>query len=420
MIIIPRDQHTLSRTNISKHALTVLNRLHQSGYQSYLVGGSVRDLLLGIIPKDFDIATDAHPEQVRRLFRNSRLIGRRFRLIHVFFGPEIIEVATFRTTHPEEDHPEARQTNTGMLIRDNIYGSMEDDAWRRDFSINALYYNISDFSVIDYTGGLKDLENHAIRILGDPVERYKEDPVRMLRALRLAAKLDFTLDPETAKPIQELNDLIKHVSPARLFDEVIKLFYCGHAMRAFRLLSHYGLFAKLFSQTAAVLAENKQEKDRYLALILHSCNNTDQRIAHAQSLNPAFLFTVLLWPALQHKIAEYHQQNYSPYTSLHMAAHKVLSLQMHETAIPKRYSAMVQEIWSLQYPLQQRPKTRIVALFANPRFRAAYDFLLLRNECGETDLTPAIEWWKEFQAGTGDEREEKIKRLPSIKRKKRK
>ena len=420
MIIVPRQEHNISRKNISKQALTVLNRLHEAGYQSYLVGGSVRDLLLGIKPKDFDIATDAHPEHVRRLFRNSRLIGRRFRLIHVFFGAEIIEVATFRTAHPESDHPEARQSHTGMLIRDNIYGTMEDDAWRRDFSINALYYNIDDYSVIDYTGGLKDLENHTIKILGDPVSRYTEDPVRMLRALRMAAKLDFTLEPETAKPIQQLNSLIKNVSPARLFDEVIKLFYCGHAMRAFRLLTHYGLFEKLFSQTAAILAENKQEKDRYLSLILHSCNNTDQRIANDQSLNPAFLIAVLLWPALQHKSELLLKEGHAPYTALQMAARKVLGLQMHETAMPKRHSAIAQEIWALQFPLQQHPKNRVVTLFSNPRFRAAFDFMLLRMESGETLLAPAVQWWEEFQAASVEERQEKIKRLPSVRRKKKK
>ncbi|HVV68906.1 MAG TPA: polynucleotide adenylyltransferase PcnB [Gammaproteobacteria bacterium] len=420
MMIIPRQDHNITRKNISKHALIVLNRLHEAGYQSYLVGGSVRDLLLGIKPKDFDIATDAHPEHVRRLFRNSRIIGRRFRLIHVFFGTEIIEVATFRTAHPEIEHPEARQSHTGMLIRDNVYGSMEDDAWRRDFSINALYYNIDDYSVIDYTGGLKDLENHTIRILGDPVSRYTEDPVRMLRALRMAAKLDFTLEPETAKPISELNRLIKHVSPARLFDEVIKLFYCGHAMRAFRLLTHYGLFEKLFSQTAMVLAESKQEKDRYLSLILHSCNNTDQRLANAQSLNPAFLFSVLLWPALQHKTEGLMREGHAPYTASQMAARKVLGLQMHETTIPKRHSTMVQEIWLLQFPLQMHPKNRILTLFSNPRFRAAFDFLLLRMESGETQLAPAVQWWQEFQLASGEERQEKIKRLPSARRKKKK
>jgi poly(A) polymerase len=306
-----------------------------------------------------------------------------------------------------------------MLIRDNVYGTLEDDAWRRDFSINALYYSINDFSVIDYTGGLKDLKRHAIRILGDPIARYKEDPVRMLRALRLAAKLDFTLDPDTAKPIQELNHLITHVSPARLFDEVIKLFYCGHAMRAFRLLNHYGLFAKLFSQTAAVLAENRQEKDRYLNLILHSCTNTDQRIKNAQTLNPAFLFAVLLWPPLQHKF-EMLQQSHSAYTALQLAIQKVLSQQAHETAIPRRYSTIAQEIWTIQFPLEQRVKHRIMSLFTHARFRAAFDFLLLRMECGDTQLKAAVDWWQAFQTANEEERLEKISKLPSSRRKKRK
>ncbi len=416
-LVVPRNQHTLSRSNISKNALTVLNRLHQAGFQAYLVGGSVRDLLLNLKPKDFDIATDAHPEEVRRLFRNSRLIGRRFRLVHVFFGLDIVEVATFRKGHPEDAHPEGRQSATGMLIRDNIYGSMADDAWRRDFTINALYYNIADYSIVDYTGGLADLKQHRITILGDPIARYKEDPVRMLRALRLTAKLDFTMDAATAAPIQELKTLIKNVSPARLFDEVLKLFYCGHGMRAYRLLHHYGLFAFLFSQTEKALSAEELRKEQFLALLLQSFKNTDARLANGQSLNPAFLFAVLLWPPLQLSVQRLEDEGNAPYVALEMAMKKVLAAQQQEIAIPKRYTLIMMEIWTMQFPLQVRNKKYIKTLFASPRFRAAFDFLVLRMESGEAQLKSAVDWWQHFQTATPQQRHKIAHQLTNPKKK---
>ncbi len=205
--IVSRDEHSISRANISENALKVLYRLNKAGYEAYLVGGGVRDLLLGREPKDFDVATDASPEEVRKLFRNCRLIGRRFRLAHVHFGREIIEVATFRAAHePESD---GAVSENGMLLRDNVYGTLEEDAWRRDFTVNALYYNIRDFSVVDYTGGMADLQAGRLRIIGDPHERFREDPVRMLRAVRFAAKLGFRIDPESEAAIRELGYLME-------------------------------------------------------------------------------------------------------------------------------------------------------------------------------------------------------------------
>lgn len=414
-MVIPREQHTLSRTHINKNALSVLNRLHQAGFEAYLVGGSVRDLLLGLKPKDFDIATNAHPEQVRRLFRNSRLIGRRFRLIHVFFGLEIIEVATFRRGHPEDAHPEGKQSASGMLIRDNIYGTLADDAWRRDFTINALYYNIADYSIVDYTGGLADLKQHRIRILGDPLARYKEDPVRMLRALRLTAKLDFTMDPVTAHPIPELKTLIKNVAPARLFDEVLKLFYCGHAMRAYRLLHHYGFFALLFTETEKALSAEEPRKEEFMALLLQSFKNTDARILNGQSLNPAFLFSVLLWPPLQLYTQRFEDQGHPPYLALNMATQRVISTQQRAVAIPRRYTQIMEEIWSMQFPLQARNKRHIKSLFASPRFRAAFDFLVLRMEAGETQLASAVDWWQRFQTANPQDKHKMTHRLTNPK-----
>lgn len=413
MRIISREKHIISRANISRPALNVLHRLHQSGFEVYLVGGSVRDLLLGLKPKDFDIATNARPEKVKQLFRNCRLIGRRFRLAHVFFGQEIIEVATFRTSHPTTDHPDACRSSTGMLMRDNVYGSMEDDAWRRDFSINALYYNIADFSVIDYTGGMADLEKRVIRILGDPYERYKEDPVRMLRAIRFAAKLDFKLGPETEGPFPITKNLLKDVSSARLFDEVLKLFHCGHAGRAFTLLRQYELFATLFPHVEAVLQPNFPQAQQYLSFILQACHNTDERLRKDMSLNPAFLFAVLLWPPLQNKIQQYIDEGERPYTASERAISEIILQQIKSVAIPKRFTAIMREIWFLQHALQKQTQKRMSWVLRHPRFRAAYDFLLLRAASGEEKLQAAVTKWTDMQKTAEKDLHKKVDALHS-------
>lgn len=356
--------------------------------------------MLGLKPKDFDIATNARPEKVRYLFRNCRLIGRRFRLAHVFFGRDIIEVATFRTNHPEKEHPDARRSAAGMLMRDNVYGSMEDDAWRRDFSINALYYNATDSTVIDYTGGIADVEKRAIRILGDPYERYKEDPVRMLRAIRFAAKLNFTIEENTSATIYAAKELLHHVSPARLFDEVLKLFYCGNAVRAFELLRKYQLFSLLLPQTEAVLQDNSSQTNHYLTFILHSCQNTDERARKNMSLNPAFLFAVLLWPPLQRRIQRHRKHGVKPFVAFESAVNEILQDQT-SLMIPKRFTAAMREIWSMQHVLQKRTSKPMNWVLAHPRFRAAYDFLLLRDQSGEEKLTAAVAKWTELQTAAG-------------------
>lgn len=397
-LIISRNKHRITRANISQHALQILYKLRSAGYEAYLVGGSVRDLLLGGKPKDFDIATNARPEKVRQLFKNCRLIGRRFRLAHVFFGREIIEVATFRTSHPEEEHPDARRSETGLLVRDNVYGSLEDDAWRRDFSVNALYYNIADFSVVDYTRGMPDLKNRIIRLLGDPELRYREDPVRMLRAIRFAAKLNFTLDEATEAPIAKMKSLLSHVPSARLFDEVLKLFYCGHASRAFELVRHYGLFEVLFPQTEAVLSHPAKGK-YYLHLLQQSCKNTDERLRQNLTLSPAFLFAVLLWPALEQKIKEYMKEGKKSYLAFEQSVNELIYQQIQTVAISRRYTSIVREIWSIQRIMERAPNRRIAWILAQPRFRAAYDFLLLRLWAGEKTLEPVVQKWTDLQEG---------------------
>lgn len=372
----------------------MLYRLKDAGYESHLVGGGVRDLLLGREPKDFDVATDATPEQVQKVFRNCRLIGRRFRLAHVHFGREIIEVATFRAPH-EEPAPE-HQSDEGMLLRDNVYGDIEDDALRRDFTVNALYYNVNDFSVIDYAGGIEDLKAGVLRLMGDVETRYREDPVRMLRAARFAAKLGFNCEPATEAPITELASLLQDVPPARLFEEVLKLFLSGHAVAAFEKLRHYDLFAQLFPQTEEALSH--EEQDFPLTLVLKGLENTDLRIADNKPVTPAFLFAVLLWEPVR-RLTEFYreQEDLPPAPAFHAAASEVIERQLKSVSLPRRFSTPMREIWALQSRFTQTRGKRPLRLLSHPRFRAAYDFLLLRAQAGEADPELA-QWWTDFQA----------------------
>ncbi|WP_049753508.1 polynucleotide adenylyltransferase PcnB [Alkalilimnicola ehrlichii MLHE-1] len=413
--IVPRDQHRISRADISENALKVLYRLKNAGYGAYLVGGGVRDLSLGHEPKDFDVATDARPEEVRELFRNCRLIGRRFRLAHVQFGREIIEVATFRALHDPEsqdddeadgdfddDDVEVRDRavgevafENGRIVRDNVYGTLEEDALRRDFTINALYYNIADFSVVDHAGGLKDLDQGVIRLMGDPETRYREDPVRMLRAVRFAAKLGFRIHPDTAEPLPRMAHLLAEVPPARLFDEVLKLFMGGLAAETFEMLRQHGLFAPLFPMT-----EREIEADQHgvvLSFIAQALKNTDERIENGKPVTPAFLFAALLWPAVvARSLALQAEEDVPPVPALQQAAAEIQRRQRQSVAIPKRFGIPMGEIWTLQPRFDQRTGKRPLRFMGHPRFRAAYDFLLLRATIGEVPEALA-EWWTQFQ-----------------------
>jgi poly(A) polymerase len=388
----------LSRANISPNALKVLYRLKSAGYQAHLVGGGVRDLLLGREPKDFDVATDASPEEVRDVFRNSRLIGRRFRLAHVQFGREIIEVATFRAGQ-DEQLADQHQTDEGMLLRDNVYGNIQQDALRRDFTVNALYYNIADFSIIDYAGGVEDLNNGILRLLGDPETRYREDPVRMLRAVRFAAKLGFRVASETESPIRELAPLLSDVPAARLFEEMLKLFLGGSAVGSFEKLRQYGLFGQLFPDTDTCLAELDHEFP--LTLVLKGLENTDNRVREEKPVTPAFLFAVVLWEPVRRRAAELEATGIVPYQSVQQAASEVVSRQLKRVSLPRRFSTPMQEIWAMQARFSQTRGKRPLKLLAHPRFRAAYDFMLLRAASGEADPELAA-WWTEFQEGNAD------------------
>ncbi|MBI5041405.1 MAG: polynucleotide adenylyltransferase PcnB [Gammaproteobacteria bacterium] len=415
--IIPRSEHAITRSNISPSALKVLYRLKDAGFNACLVGGGVRDLLLGREPKDFDVATDAHPEQIRQLFRNCRLIGRRFRLAHVVYGREVIEVATFRgqQTGGEEDDSEQAMTDEGRILRDNIYGTVEEDAWRRDFTVNALYYDIADFSVRDYVGGMADLKAGVLRLIGDPDVRYREDPVRMLRAARFAAKLGFRLDPATAEAIPRLADLLLDISPARIYEEVLKLFMSGEAVASYELLRQYGLFGQLFPETEAALA---QEIDGHpQILISRALENTDTRIDEDKPVTPAFLFAALLWPPVQRRW-QATAAELGDIPALLEAGAWIVTAQAGHTSLPKRFSMPMREIWSLQPRFEQISGRRPLRLVTHPRFRAAYDFLLLRGAAGEVDQK-LCDWWTTFQAESPEARDHMLTASTEKKPKKR-
>ncbi|WP_018717199.1 polynucleotide adenylyltransferase PcnB [Arhodomonas aquaeolei] len=395
-VIVPRSDHRISRSQISDNALKVLYRLKNGGYEAYLVGGGVRDLSLGREPKDFDIATDATPEQVNELFRNCRLIGRRFRLAHVHFGREIIEVATFRALNNggEEDSDGDHVTEDGLVLRDNVYGTIEEDALRRDFTVNALYYNIADFSIVDYAGGMADLEAAVIRLIGDPEVRFREDPVRMLRAVRFAVKLGFRIDPDVAEAMPRLAPLLADIPAARLFEEVLKLFMGGQGEGTFELLRRFGLYRYLFPATDTLLDEAGD--DVAVRFIARALANTDLRIMEERPVTPAFLFAAMLWPVVVERAAEWQDDVDSDGQALQQASAAVVQEQVAVVTIPKRFGVPMREIWSLQPRFEKRSGKRAQRLLGHPRFRAAYDFLLLRAEVGDADPELA-NWWTEFQ-----------------------
>lgn len=391
--IIAREKHTISRKYISKAALRVLYRLNEAGYDAYLVGGAVRDLLLGGHPKDFDVATNATPDEVKKLFRNCRLIGRRFRLAHVVYGAELIEVATFRGPSIEDGAEGERHVIDGRIVRDNVWGTIEEDALRRDFRVNAMYYDISDFSVRDYVGGMQDLEDRVLHLIGDPATRYREDPVRMLRAVRLAAKLNFRIDPSASALFAELGPLLNEVAPARLFDESLKMFLAGHGRESFRMLEACGLLKFMFPATARAL---KRDGKALRLLIEHGLENTDARVREGKSVTPAFLFAVLLWGEMRDLAHSWVTHGKDINEAWARAATQVVSEQCQRVAIPRRFAITMEEIWSLQLRFEQIQRKKVFRLLDHPRFRAAFDFLLLRAA-----ENPAIDklgrWWEHAQ-----------------------
>ncbi len=391
------SEHEFNLDSISPNAIKVVHQLKSQGHEAYLVGGCVRDLLLDREPKDFDVATSALPEEVRQVFRNSRLIGRRFRLAHVRFGREIIEVATFRGSGNGNGKGQATAQEIhedGRILRDNVYGSMDEDAVRRDFTINALYLDPEDETVLDRVNGMVDHQNRTLRLIGDPEERYREDPVRLLRAIRFASKLDFEIAAETLQPISILGSLLSGVPQARLYEEILKLFLSGHALQSFEDLCSYDLLKQLFPQTDQMLNQAGNESLRQLITL--ALRSTDRRLAENKPVTPYFLFAALLWGGVEKAVSN-RLDSENEYVVMQHAMGEVLREQAQTVALPKRSSIPMREVWTLQPRFRQRRGSRPHWLLEHPRFRAAYDFLLLRTETG-TENSELAEWWTKFQA----------------------
>ena len=416
-LIFSRDQHPVSRQLLSPNALKVLHRLNKGGFDAYLVGGGVRDILLGLKPKDFDIATNATPDEIKDLFRNCRLIGRRFRLAHIVFGREVIEVATFRGHHDSATDKEksckttSKQSEDGMLLRDNIYGSIDEDAERRDFTINALYYSAKDFKVYDFANGIQDVNDKVIRLIGDPETRYREDPVRMLRAIRFATKLDMQISEGTKAPIKELSLLMANIPAARLFEEFLKMFMSGKAVANFEQLRSYNLFGYFFPAVEQALNYAADSDTLLHDLIMLAMENTDKRINNDQRVTPAFLFAALLWYPLQKHIQQIKvTSQLTPQDIFFAALNEIMPEQQRSIAIPKRFQAVIKDIWILQDKLGRRDGKRAFKTLEHLKFRAGYDFLLLRAQIeGTAELAELAHWWTDFQEVSNDARIQMIK-----------
>jgi poly(A) polymerase len=395
--ILTRKEHSISRKQISENALKVLYRLQGAGFKAYLVGGGVRDLMLGETPKDFDVATNATPEQIRQLFRNCRLIGRRFRLAHVMFGRDIIEVATFRGHHQDSNTPVSVKSEAGMLLRDNVYGTIDEDAERRDFTINAMYYDISDYSIHDYAGGIEDLEERLIRLIGDPEKRYREDPVRMLRAVRFAVKLDFDIEEETAAPIESLAPLLQSIPAARLYEESLKMLQSGYGLETYHQMREYNLFQQMFPVISAHFTEDHSSlTEQMLDLVLDA---TDMRLESGKRINPAFMYAAILWYPVVHLADSLMEMKDLCYHDAVMeAGNKVLDQMVKTIAIPRRHTTTIREIWQMQLRFLRRHGKRAFRLLDINKFRAGFDFLKMRGKIEGEDTQKLAEWWDTFQS----------------------
>ncbi|MDR2450696.1 MAG: polynucleotide adenylyltransferase PcnB [Candidatus Accumulibacter sp.] len=411
--VIPHSRHGIRREAISGGSRRVAETLQENGYQAFVVGGAVRDLLAGIPPKDFDVATDATPEQVRRCFRRARLIGRRFQIVHVMMGQETVEVTTFRGHHGQWDGARAQTDDQGRVLRDNVFGSQKEDAARRDFTVNALYYDPVTETVIDYHSGMADLEQKTLRMIGKPATRYREDPVRMLRAVRLAAKLDFSIDEDTRRPIGELASLIENVPPPRLFDEMLKLLTSGHSAQCLRQLRAEGLHHGLLPLLDTIV-EQPQGK-RFVTLALE---NTDRRVREGRPISPGFLFATLFWNEVLVHWEALQDGGERPIPALYQAMDETLDTQAEKLAITRRVAGDIKDIWALQPRFEVCSGKRPYGLLEHPRFKAGLDFLRLRAEAGEVDA--ALEaWWSDFLAADGETRAAMLAQKPAEKKKRR-
>lgn len=405
----------LSADRLDRHAVSITDRLVKAGFKAYLVGGCVRDLLLGLHPKDFDVSTNAEPEEIQALFKNCRLIGRRFRLAHIHFGRHIIEVATFRGPHVKHDKNDSHAHKDGRLLRDNVYGTLEEDAWRRDFTVNALYLDAQNKTVIDYVGGIEDHQSRTLRLMGDPVTRYKEDPVRLLRAVRFKAKLNFQLEAKTEAPMLATAPLLKDIPAARLYDEIIKIFLNTKANDIFDMLRQYGLFEALFPQTDICL--KKADSDAPLNFVKQAMENTESRLKNHQHVTPYFLLAAILWEPVR-RLTDKNRGSFTSDTqAIHAAAGEVVAHQVSRIAIPRRITTPMREVWALQPRFHKQVGVRCLRFIEHPRFRAAYDFMLLRAQYGEIDSKIA-DWWTHIQ--TLPPAEQKLMTRPPKSKRKRK
>lgn len=384
--------HSIRNRQISKNSLTVINKLNSAGFNAYLVGGGVRDLLLGLAPKDFDIVTDAHPSEIRKVFRNSRIIGRRFRLVHVVFGREIIEVATFRSNDAGDRSKHYQTNDDGFVTRDNIYGTIDEDAMRRDFTVNALFFDVRDQTIIDYCGGYQDLKDRTLRLIGDPTDRFMEDPVRILRAVRFQAKLGFDIDPKLLSPIAEHRQLLESVSPARMYDEVLKLFLTGHGEKSYHSMMEHQLFGILFPLTYKAL--KKQDfPDQHL--LLKSLKNSDARAQQGLTSSPYFVYASLLWAPFMERFEELTATGMRNNDASKMAIDDAFKVQHQITVIPRYVREFIEDLWVFQFRLQAKIIRSPKRLMEHPRFKAAYDFLLLRAEANEdSDVIEKAKYWE--------------------------
>ncbi len=396
---IPAGQHGIRPEQVSPGARRTCETLQKAGHRAYVVGGAVRDLIAGIDPKDYDVATDATPDQVRALFRRSRIIGRRFQIVHVMQGAETLEVSTFRAAHDDS----TLKDEHGRVLRDNVWGSMEEDAARRDFTVNALYYDPTSGQVFDYHHGVRDLQRKTLRMIGDPRARYREDPVRMLRAVRLAAKLDLRLDPMLQAPIREMAELIENVPAARLFDEMLKLLFSGHAVECLKRLREEGLHHGLLPLLDVILEQPLGEKFVMLALA-----DTDRRVREGRRTSPGFLFATLLWHEVLANWEGRKSKGELPVPALHAAMDEVLDTQGEKLAITRRIAGDIKDIWLLQPRFEKRGGRAPFRLIEQSRFRAAWDFLRLRAESGEAEQELA-DWWAAFEQADSAEREAMLK-----------